>query len=371
MSTRLAQRMAGIGPSAIRRFLADAPPDALDLGLGQVAADVPPSMRHALDTAPARERAPYGPNAGLPALRQAIAAHADVDPARVIVTCGVEEGLALAFFALLDPGDEVVVPDPAFPAYHTLASLVGARAVRWPMRARDGFRPVAETLEEVLTPRTRLVVLCSPGNPTGAAATPDAWDDIGALLAERGVACVSDEIYLPLTHSADPHHSATTFAGPSVVLGGLSKSHALAGWRIGWAIVPAEHATAFTGLHQHLVTMAPTLTQQAALAAFDDPARAWVVSLRATLAARVARVREALATPWSLAGGDGGLYVMARHDAHTDDMALATTLMHDHGVITIPGTAFGPGGAGWIRLSVGCDDAVLDAALDRLAAFAG
>ena len=171
---RPADRLHGLGITLIRRILAEAPPGAINLGLGMSNVDVPRPIVRAVRNASSLARAPYGPNAGLPALREAIAARYGVAASRVIITNGVQQGIALAMFGVVNPGDEVVVPAPGFPVYATLAELAGGEAIPWRLRAEDRFRPTARGLSEALGPRTRLAVGCSPGDPTGAVATCNA-----------------------------------------------------------------------------------------------------------------------------------------------------------------------------------------------------
>lgn len=368
---RAARRVDGLGITLLRRFLADLPADAISLGLGQVDADVSPAVRAALDVAPARTRAPYGPTIGDPTLRERIAAIYDVDPASVIVTCGVQQALALAILGVVDPGDEVVVPRPAFPVYETLTGIAGGVVRPWPVRPRDRMRPTLEGLRAAVTDATRLVVLASPGNPTGAAADPVEWARIGAWLEDTGIPWLSDEIYVPL-QAPGGHGSMREHTEGGLVASGLSKTHALAGWRLGWLVVPDALRTPLSALHQQLVTSAPSLTQQAAVAAFDPAGRAEVDALVDTLAMRRARAVAAFERcGLRVVSGDAGLFVWLQAPAGVEDeLALATGLAHDAGVVLIPGRAFGDAGRGYLRASIGVRDEALDEALRRLGAYA-
>jgi len=368
---RPARRIEGLGITLLRTFLAGAPDDAVSLGLGQVDADVSPVVRAALAQADAATRAPYGPTAGDPALRRAIAATYGVDPDAVLVTCGVQEALAVALLGLVNPGDEVVVPRPAFPVYETLTRIAGGVVRGWDLSPNDRMRPTLAGLQAAVTDATQLVVLASPGNPTGAAARPAEWARIGAWLEDRGIPWLSDEIYVPL-QGAGGHPSMRAHGTGGLVTAGLSKTHALAGWRLGWLIVPEAVRTPLTALHQHLVTSAPSLTQQASLAAFGDEGAAEVDALVATLDRRRARAIAGLeACGFEVLSGDAGLFVWMRApEGDDDELALATEILHDARVILIPGRAFGPAGRGHLRASIGVRDDDLDEALRRLAGFA-
>ncbi|MFT6396749.1 MAG: aspartate/methionine/tyrosine aminotransferase [Bradymonadia bacterium] len=364
---RTARRLDGLGVTLLRRFLSDAPSDAVSLGLGMANVDVPDVIRAALAGAASATRAVYGPNAGDPVLRRLIAESRGVDPLRVIVTTGVEEGIALSMFGLIDPGDEVLVPAPAFPVYATLAKLAGGTIRTYDLSAADRFRPTWSGIGAKVTAATRMVVVCSPGNPTGASASPEEWKAIGEGCAKAGVVVVSDEIYSSL--QIDTEHPSMLAHNPeAIVLDGFSKSHSLAGWRLGWMIAPEPLVAPLVALHQHLVTSASTLCQEAARAAFEtSEGRAFPEQLKASVAAKRCRALDALvAAGWEHVAGDGAFYLWMRLPGHADDLELATRLMLEAKVVTIPGRAFGDAGKGYLRLSVSAAEDDLTTALTRL-----
>lgn len=362
-----ADRLQNLQVTMIRQILAEAPEGALNLGLGQTNEPVPLAIRSALDAAPSRDGAPYGPNAGLPSLRRAIAARYQVPFERVVVTAGVQEALALSFLATVNPGDEVVVPEPGFPAWGNLARIAGAGVIPWRLREEDAFRPTVATLKAALSPRTKLVLLNSPGNPTGAATTPEELRAIVELLDARGIAWVSDEIYLQLQYGSAPHPSALNYSPSGIVCSGLAKSDGLAGWRLGWMVVPEELVTPVTALHQHLVTSASTIVQDAALGAFTREAEAQRGDLISRLRDKGALARRELeGQGWEVFGGEGAFYLFCRHPDWNDDLALARYLMRRARVITIPGQAFGEAGRGFVRLSYSVPPAVLKDAISAI-----
>ncbi len=374
MTLRPADRIAGLGLTLLRSVLAEAPADAIHLGIGMSNIDVPEPVQHALTAAPAFTRAVYGPNAGEPALRGAIADHLrvtnpglDVTAERVIVTHGAQQAIALAILGLVNPGDEVLVPEPSFPVYASLTRIAGGVPVPWSPRPENHFRPQWADLAPHLTERTRMAVVCSPGNPTGATAHPDDFREIAEQLAARNIAALSDEIYCELQHTGPQHGCMLAHNPEALIVGGLAKSHGLAGWRLGWLIVPAELTGPLTALHQQLVTSASTLVQQAALAAFGDQGAACPRALSAHLAARRAQAAERLQNAgWEIAAGDGAFYLWIRHPDHADDLALCRRLMHEARVVTIPGRAFGDAGTGYLRISYSLEAGLLDQALQRL-----
>lgn len=364
---RPARRLEGLGVTLLRRFLGDAPSGAISLGLGMANVDVPEVIRTALHTANAATRAAYGPNAGNPRLRALVADRYGVESDRVIITAGVQEGIALALFGLVDPGDEVLVPTPAFPVYETLARLAGGRVTHYPLTAATRFRPTWEAIEQRLTASTRLVVVCSPGNPTGATATAGEWAAIAEGCRSAGVLLLSDEIYSQLRPDVG-HPSMAALNDDAVVLDGLSKSHSLAGWRLGWLLAPSALVPSLLALHQHLVTSASTLVQEAALAAFEtDEGRAFPSTLRESVMQKRTKALNRLTDAgWEHVAGDGAFYLWMRVPGFDDELELATRLMHEALVVTIPGRAFGEAGRGYLRLSVSAAEDDLEQALTRL-----
>jgi aspartate/methionine/tyrosine aminotransferase len=370
---RPADRIADLGVTLIRRFLSECPADALSLGLGQLALPVPVAVARAAQRAAATRTAGYGPNAGDAALRAAIAAYEGVDASRVIVTVGVEEALALAILGTINPGDEVAVPDPAFPVYTNLTRVAGGKALAYRLDAAAGFAPTWDAIAAAITPRTRLVVLASPGNPTGAIASATELRRIATRFEERGICWLSDEIYRPfLRNTALDHGSMLSHGSEGFVVSGLSKSAAMAGWRLGWLIAPAELVEPLTALHQHLVTSASTLVQTAATAAFSPSGERFVARASRLLHANsryaVGQLRKA---GFSIAGqGAPTMYVWASLPGHDDDVALARRIAHEARVITIPGSAFGEAGRGHLRVSLGLERGRLREGVDRIAQWA-
>lgn len=366
MSLRLADRLQGLQPTLLRKVMESATPDCLNLGLGQTGDPVPPALLARVAQAPTE--AGYIPNAGLPALRDQIAAEAQVDVSRVVVTCGVQEALALTLFAMVNPGDEVLVPDPGFPVYATLTRLAGGVPVPVPLRHEAAFRPTWRDIKARLTSRTRLVVLASPGNPTGAVARPEDWKEIGEETRARGLAVLSDEIYLDLPQGDRPHKSVLAYNQETAfVAAGLSKRDSLAGWRLGWLIAPEEAVTPLIALHQHWVTSASSLVQHAALAAFTPEAADARRALGERLVRQRATARARLeAMGFEVAAGDGAFYLWVRHPDWPDDWALVQRLLTRAKVITMPGRAFGDGGMGYLRISYALHEPHLSRALDRM-----
>lgn len=375
-STDISERAGAIRPTQIRRFRSKAGPDSLDLGIGQPDLPVPDPVRRAAGEALEKGRAPYSDNLGFPATRRAVASHYDVDPEQTMITCGVQEGLAVALLGLVEPGEEVLVPDPGFPAYPNLVRAAGATPVPYPLDRDANFGLDPDRIRNRTSDRTSAIVTNSPSNPTGAVHDRDTLQNTLAPLSEEGVVWISDEIYENYVYGDTEHVSPLDLqgVGPGIRLGALSKSMHVMGWRIGWAIGPDEWIRRLKPLHQHLVTCAPTPAQQAAVAALADFDTLFEPTLetfrhRRELALDRARTLEDV----SVVAPRGAFYLFLDVRRYTrgpvDSLELAESILDEHDVVTIPGSGFGDGGEGFLRIAYTVDRPTMDEAFDRLADF--
>jgi aspartate/methionine/tyrosine aminotransferase len=271
---RLSQRVLDIKPSGIRRFfeLGLSMPDPIDLSIGQAHFDVPEHVKQAAIKAIEDGRNRYTVTQGIPPLREALLERfsrriPDMQDADVMVTCGVSGGLMLSFMALLNPGDEILVPDPYFVMYRHLATMVGAKSVTYD--TYPDFRQTPEAVRAAITERTRLIVVNSPSNPTGVAMTEEEARGLAALADETGIPLISDEIYEDFIYT-DRHVSPREFTRNCIVVSGASKSMGMPGWRIGWMLAPKELSERMYTLQQFSFVCAPAPLQWAALAGLDQ-----------------------------------------------------------------------------------------------------
>lgn len=366
MTLRAARRMDGIERTLIRRIFDAAPPDAIQLGLGQPDLVSPPSVCLAGVRAIAEGRTGYTSTAGDPELRAAIAAR--YGPALhgaegVAVTIGSQEAMFVACLTLLDPGDELLYPDPGYPAYPVVARLLGARGVPYPLRPQRAFRLDPQDVLSRVSGRTRLAIVCSPGNPTGAVHGREELAALCAGLARAGVAWLSDEIYAGYAYDGPCPSPLALSPEGGLVVSGLSKDMSMTGWRVGWVAGEPAIVARVIAAHQYLVTCAPTPSQRAALAAFGaggEEERREIVerfrgrrALMAQALARVPRVRFSLP--------DGAFYFFVDVSAHGPSLQVAERILTRRRVVTIPGEAFGANGTGWLRLSYAAsEDAILE-----------
>lgn len=347
--------------------------------LGEPDFDTPTAIKRSAVDALMAGHVHYTPNAGIAPLRAAIAADlrrrydAAIDPADVIVTVGACEALTLAFMATLEPGAEVVVPTPCWPNYLQTPRLLGASVREVAMEAREDFRLNAEAVLAAVGPDTRAIVINTPNNPSGADAERDAIEGLLDGARRAGVWLIVDEIYHDLTFEP----GWTSFLelarpdDPLIYVNGFSKSYAMTGWRLGYAVARGDAANAMARLHQALVTSTTSFVQHAAIAALGQHDA--VSSMRDRYAARRERVVAALRG----AGIEcpvpaGGFYVFPRVPARwRDGDAFSQEMLTEHGVALVPGAAFGAAHRDRFRLCFACSDDLLDAGLDVLGRAVG
>lgn len=327
----------------------------------------------------------YAPPAGIPALREAIAASLQdravlATTEQVVVTPGAKAALCCTMLCAISPGDEVLVPDPGFPAYRSLVRFAGGTAVSYGLNADADFAPDLEEMVARITPRTRALILNAPQNPTGSSVTPDLLDRIARLAVHHDLLVISDEIYGRLVYGpgltcAPSIAAVPAAAGRVVIIDGLSKTYAMTGWRLGFAVLPpplAERAIAFA---VNAYSCVPPFVQRAALAAVTGP-QGCVREMVATLGRRrMILLNELTGIAGVVCRPPAGAFylyadvgtLLARTGLTTD--RLAARLLDDAGVATIPGTAFGERGGGYLRLSFAGAERDLVEGGGRLRAF--
>ncbi len=349
--------------------------DVIHLEVGEPGGGPPEAVLEAARRALGRMRLGYTEALGRPELRQAIARHYDitygrsVDPGQVIVTVGASGAFVLAFLAAFDPGDRVVVPEPAFPAYKNILQALGVEVVRLGLGPETGFRPTIDQLTAIDGPVHGLVV-ASPSNPTGVMLAPEELGDLARHCAARGIRLIVDEIYHGITYER-PASTILEFTADAIVINGFSKYFCMTGWRLGWMVAPPDLVRPVELLAQNLFISAPALAQEAAITAFD---------CRAELDERIALYRRNRATCLELlpAGGldrlapvDGAFYLYADVSHLTDDSAaLCEQLLADTGVALTPGADFDSvDGHRFVRLAYACEHGQVSAGCQRLVAW--
>ncbi|MCX6975545.1 MAG: aminotransferase class I/II-fold pyridoxal phosphate-dependent enzyme, partial [Verrucomicrobia bacterium] len=281
MSIAIAEHIKGIPRSGIRDFfeIVQSMNDVISLGIGEPDFATPWHIREAAIYALERGRTGYTSNLGLPRLRRSISDYIQkhfgirYEPlSEILVSVGVSEAIDLALRALLNQGDEVIYHEPCYVSYAPSIVMAGGVPRAVTTRADEGFVLHAEDLEKVITPRSRVLMLNFPTNPTGAAMDPEELEKIAAVCVKHNLVVLTDEIYCELTYEGRPHHSIATLPGMrerTVLLHGLSKAFAMTGWRIGFACAPAELIEAMMKIHQYSILCAPIMGQDAAIEALE------------------------------------------------------------------------------------------------------
>ncbi len=318
----------------------------------------------------------YGPGAGQPELRQAVAGYLkrwrglDIDPARVVVTPGGKPIMFFAILALINPGDEVIYPDPGFPIYESMARFVGGKPVPMPLREERRFRFDPDEFRSLVTDRTRLIIINSPHNPTGSVLTRSDLEVVAGVARERNIVVLSDEIYARILYTGE-HESIATLDGMldrTIILDGWSKTWAMTGWRLGFGVFPAELVPHVERLISNSVSCTASFAQQAAIAALDGPQDSVARMLDEFTARRTAIVSGLNALPGvRCLEPDGAFYAFPNiTETGYASRDLADRLLQEAGVACLSGTAFGDYGEGFIRFSYANNLANIHLALDRI-----
>ncbi len=366
-----ARRLRGIQKSMIRQVFDRARPGSINLGLGEPDLPTPDVVRREAARVVVEEQNGYTTHAGLPALRERVASdypHLDLTPEQVVVTAGSQEALYLALLTLVDEGDEVLIPDPGFVAYPTIVKMAGGVPKFYTMPAARDFAFDAESFRRALTPRTKVVVCISPSNPTGRVLSREELAAMSAGLEGSGAYVVSDEIYRELYFGAERPASISEFRRERVlVIGGLSKSMSMTGWRLGWLCGDADVVKSALVLHGYTTTCASTVSQKAGLAAWTAEAAEARRTFRRTFRERRDHLLGLLSSELNLRAvePEGAFYAMVDVSAHGDSMSVAERLL-EHGVITVPGAAFGAEGEGYLRVSFCADLDVIAEGVKRM-----
>jgi aspartate/methionine/tyrosine aminotransferase len=380
---RLAERMDHIGTetafeaAARARALAATGRDVIHLHLGEPDFDTPPNIVEAAQRALADGQTHYAPPPGVPVFREAIAADftrrrgVEVSPDRVVVAPGAKPIMAFTMMALVGPGDEVIVPDPGFPIYDSMARFMGATPVPIPLRAEADFRLDLDELRSLITPRTRLIVFNSPQNPTGAVLTRGDIEGIAAIAMAHDFIVLADEIYSRILYEGE-HVSILSVEGMderTIVLDGLSKTYAMTGWRLGWGILPPPLVKVFERLLINTVSCTATYAQIAGAEALNGPQDAVDVMVREFRARRQLIVDGLAALPGVSAPMPAGAFYAFPDVSGTgmDGRTFADRMLNEAGVSLLAGSAFGQQGAGSLRVSYANSQANLRAALTRMA----
>lgn len=381
MRNPLADKVVEIKPSGIRKFfdIVSEMKDAVSLGVGEPDFDTPWHIRDEGIYSLEKGKTFYTSNAGLKELRQEICNYLHrrqgltYEPMKeVLITVGGSEAIDMGLRAMINPGDEVLIPQPSYVSYEPCAILAGATPVIINLKAENEFRLTAQELEEAITEKTKILILPFPNNPTGAIMERKDLEAIAEVIIKHDIFVMSDEIYSELTYT-DKHVSIAELPGMkerTILINGFSKAYAMTGWRLGYACGPAPIIQQMTKIHQFAIMCAPTTSQYAAVEALKN-GDADVAEMRTAYNQR----RRFLMDAFRKMGLEcfepyGAFYVFPciKEFGMTSD-EFATRLLEEEKVAVVPGTAFGDCGEGFLRISYAYSLEQLKLALSRIESF--
>ena len=384
-SWRLSQRVQAVPPSGIRRFfdIAATMEGVISLGIGEPDFVTPRPILAAAHESLERGNTAYTSNAGMLELREAVAENLRTRygarpydaGTEVLITVGVSEAMYLIMQGILDPGDEVIVPQPCFVSYTASVILAGGNVVDIRTTAEDGFQVQPEAIRAAITPHTKAILLGFPCNPTGLVMDRESMIAIGRIAEEHDLLVISDEIYDRLVYDDHRHVMFAALPGMAertVHLGGMSKDYAMTGWRIGYACGPADLIGAMRKIHQYLIMSAPTVGQEAALAAFRDPeCEQYVCDMVASYDERRRVIVEGLnEIGLECVVPKGAFYAFPSvRITGMDDHEFCERLLEEEQVAVVPGSAFGVGGEGHVRCAYAASMENIHEALRRMGRF--
>ena len=384
MQSRISKRVDSVPPSGIRKFfdIAATMDDVISLGIGEPDFVTPDVILQAGVASLQRGETRYTSNSGTIELRRAISQNMALlygvgysANNEILVTVGVSEALYLAFTAILDPGDEVIVPEPCFVSYTAEVVFAGGVPVTIATKFENDFQVTGDEIEAAITPRTKALLIGYPNNPTGAVLSRQRLEEIAAVAEKHNLIVLSDEIYDRLVYGSHRHVCFASLPGMrerTIHLSGMSKDYAMTGWRIGYACGPADLMDAMRKVHQFTIMSAPTMGQAAAAVALTDPrAEEAVQFMRQSYDGRRRLIVDGLnSIGLTTFEPQGAFYAFPNIEiSGMDEDTFAWTLLDEEKVAVVPGTAFGAAGKGFVRCSYATSTEKLEQALERMQRF--
>jgi len=366
MQHRIADRLSDFDSGKIRQAfeLADEIPNQIDLSIGFPEEDTPENVKQAGIAAIQQNHTKYLPTNGLGELREAIANklrtenHIDSTAANVTVTPGLTTAILLCYLAILNPGDEIILPRPMFPPYYELAKLAGATPV--PLDTFPDFQLTAEAVAQSITDKTKVIVINSPNNPTGAVYAEEELRKIADLAKRHGIFIISDEIYEYFSYDK-PHFSIGSIYEATLTLNGFSKAYAMTGWRIGYIHAPDDIIEAINQLQQYIVFSSSSIAQYAALEALQSPPLHLKDKYKDKRDLSMSQLSGIFT---DIRGAEGAFYLFIKLPDGLEDVKVVNQLSHS-GVIVLPGSAFCDR-KDYIRISFSGDIETLKTGLERV-----
>lgn len=376
------KKISDIQPSGIRRFfdIAQRVEGVISLSVGEPDFKTPWAARKEAINILEKGKTAYTANAGLIELRKTVCNYlksfinTEYEPnGEVIITVGGSEAIDLAIRAMIEPGDEVLVPEPSFVCYSPITKMMGGTAVSIVTKVEDNFRLTAAALKEKITPRTKLLILPYPNNPTGAVMRREDLEAIAEVLRDTNIVVASDEIYAEMTYNGEKHVSIAQIDGMkerTLVISGFSKAYAMTGWRLGYVAGPQPIIRQMLKLHQYCIMSSPTVSQYAAIEAMEKCGSDVKHMVEEYDMRRLLVVKGFNDMGLSCFEPEGAFYVFPciKSTGMTSE-EFCEKLIYEKKVAVVPGSAFGTSGEGYVRVSYAYSIAHLTTALDRIREF--
>lgn len=382
VNSKFNEKIEQIGISDIRQFDTDTSdiPGIIKLTLGEPDFNTPEHIKKAAIKAIEDNQSHYSPNAGIPALREAVASYYDekfdlnYSAQQVVTTVGATEAIAASLQTIINSGDTVIIPTPIFPIYIPITKVNEGNVIMVDT-SDDGFVLTAEKLEQVIDEhplaRVKAVVLNYPSNPTGVTYSRKQVEELAEVIRNRNLWVISDEIYAELTYTKKHFSIARAIPDRTILITGLSKSHAMTGWRIGYILGPQDFIDQVVKSHQNFVTAATTISQFAALEAMTNGKSDSKLMVKEYGKRRDFMMKELAEVGFKIASPDGAFYIFAKIPANCpqDSWTFVRALANEARVAIIPGVSFGPGGDGYVRISYAASFEKLQEAAKRIKTY--
>jgi len=372
----LSDRMRGIEKTLLRQINDQADSSCINLGLGEPLFPTPKSILNHLKEKIDDWNLRYSRNEGLQELRELIAENSglQVTADQICITVGAEEALLSTLMVVINTGDEVLIPDPGFPAYESVVRIAGGVSRNYPLYRENNFSLKYEDVKNNISIKTKAIILNSPNNPTGAIYTSEELVKLAELLEQRGIIAISDEVYRDIYFEERPD-SIANYIQNCVVINSLSKSFSMTGWRLGWCITSPELIKPLVNFHQLAVTCAPTISQQIALFALkgfagEEKLRN-IEELKRRRNFSMSCVEKYTDLKYVKPSGTFYLFldVLSKMPEYGNSLKISLNILSKEKVVTIPGLAFGKGGEGYLRISFASSPEQIEEGIRRIGHF--